>query len=103
MNQELLRIASFVLTPMKLIGLTGTILFGGRWLVQYYASRRAGRPTVPRVFWYMSLVGTVFQLAYFVFGKMDAVGIVGNVFPAFVAAYNLYLDVTHQRRAASTV
>jgi lipid-A-disaccharide synthase-like uncharacterized protein len=94
----LLHIHNFVLTPMKVVGLVGTLLFGGRWLVQYFASKKAGRPTVPRVFWYMSLMGTFFQLAYFVFGKTDAVGIVGNLFPAFVAGYNLYLDITHQRR-----
>ncbi len=43
--------------------------------------------------------GSVLLLFAFVFGKMDAVGIVGNLFPAFVAGYNLYLDTTHQRRA----
>jgi lipid-A-disaccharide synthase-like uncharacterized protein len=100
MNQELLHIANFVLTPMKMVGFIGTFLFGGRWFVQYYASKKAGKPIVPRAFWYMSLVGTFFQLSYFVFGRTDSVGIIANLFPAFVAGYNLYLDITHQRRVA---
>ena len=82
-----------VITPMKLIGFTGMALFSGRWFVQFYASRKSGKPTVPRAFWYMSLVGTVCLLAYFTFGKRDSVGFLSNLFPAFVASYNLYLDI----------
>ena len=29
------------MSPWKLIGLTGALMFGGRWLVQFLASRRA--------------------------------------------------------------
>ena len=29
------------MSPWKLIGLTGALMFGGRWLVQFIASRRA--------------------------------------------------------------
>ena len=45
-------------TGWKLIGYTGAFLFGARWLVQFVASRRARRPVIPRLFWYMSLVGS---------------------------------------------
>jgi lipid-A-disaccharide synthase-like uncharacterized protein len=30
------------LSPWKLIGLVGALMFGGRWLVQFVASRRQG-------------------------------------------------------------
>jgi len=80
----------------KLIGLTGTLMFGGRWLVQFVASKRAGKPVIPRLFWYMSIVGSLMTLSYFVFGKNDAVGILGNLFPAFTAMYSLYLDIKHR-------
>jgi lipid-A-disaccharide synthase-like uncharacterized protein len=82
-----------VITPMKLIGFLGMALFSGRWFVQFYASRKSGKPTVPRSFWYMSLVGTACLLSYFTFGKRDSVGFLSNLFPAFVAAYNLALDI----------
>jgi lipid-A-disaccharide synthase-like uncharacterized protein len=64
--------------------------------VQFVASRRHGKPVIPRVFWYMSLVGSVMTLAYFVFGKNDSVGIIQNLFPAFTAGYSLYLDIKHR-------
>ena len=85
------------LSPWKVIGLAGASMFGSRWLVQFLASQRAGRPVIPRLFWYMSLVGSVMTLSYFVFSqKQDAVGVVQNLFPAFTAAYSLYLDVRHR-------
>jgi lipid-A-disaccharide synthase-like uncharacterized protein len=56
---------------------------------------------MPRTFWYMSLMGSVCLLSYFVFGKNDSVGILSNLFPLFVAAYNLALDNRHRKAAAS--
>ena len=36
-------------------------------------------------------------LSYFVFSaKQDSVGVLGNLFPAFTAAYSLYLDIRHR-------
>jgi len=83
-------------TPWKIIGLVGALMFGGRWLVQFVASRRMGKPVIPRAFWYMSIVGSLMTLAYFIFGKNDAVGILQNLFPAFTALYSLGLDIKHR-------
>jgi lipid-A-disaccharide synthase-like uncharacterized protein len=83
-------------TPWKVIGYVGTFMFGGRWLVQFVASRRHGKPVIPRLFWYMSILGSLMTLAYFVFGKNDSVGILQNLFPAFTAGYSLYLDIRHR-------
>jgi lipid-A-disaccharide synthase-like uncharacterized protein len=72
-------------------------MFGGRWFVQFFASRKAGKPVIPRVFWYMSLVGSVMTLSYFLFSaKQDSVGVLQNLFPTFVAAYSLHLDIRHR-------
>lgn len=85
------------MSPWKLIGLTGALMFGGRWLVQALASRRMGKPVMPRAFWYMSLAGSAMTLSYFVFShKQDAVGIVQNLFPSLTAVYSLYLDIRHR-------
>ena len=86
---------------MKLVGYAGALMFSCRWFVQMYASRKHKKPVVPRSFWYLSLAGTLCLLAYFVFGKNDSVGVLSNIFPAFVAGYNLYLDFTHQGRTES--
>jgi len=56
------------------------------------------RPVVPTVFWVMSISGSLLLLSYFVFGKNDSVGILSNLFPAGIASYNLYLDLTNKRR-----
>ena len=99
MNEQIVWLSGFGvhMTPWKLIGLTGALMFGGRWLVQFIASKRMGKPVIPRAFWYMSLVGSVMTLAYFVFSaKQDSVGVIQNLFPAFTAAYSLYLDIKHR-------
>lgn len=89
------------LTPWKLVGYLGVLMFGSRWLVQLYASRRKGRPTFPRLFWGMSLIGSVLTLTYFTFGKNDSVGIMSNIFPAFVASYNFFLDLRSRKEDAA--
>ena len=89
-----------ILTPWKIIGLIGTLMFASRWIVQMYYSREAGKPVTPRLFWVMSMVGSLMTLAYFSLSiKPDIVGICGNFFPSFIAGYNLYLDLTHRRKA----
>jgi lipid-A-disaccharide synthase-like uncharacterized protein len=88
-----------VLTPWKLVGYAGALMFAGRWFVQLAASHRAGRPHMPKLFWYMSLLGSLLLLAYFIFGKNDSVGVLSNLFPSAVAAYNLFLELRHERRS----
>jgi lipid-A-disaccharide synthase-like uncharacterized protein len=86
-----------VITGWKLIGYAGMLMFTGRWLVQLLATRRLGRPVIPRAFWIMSLAGSAMLVSYFVWGKNDSVGILSNLFPASVACYNLVLDIRHGR------
>jgi lipid-A-disaccharide synthase-like uncharacterized protein len=87
-----------VITLWKIIGYGGTAMFAGRWFVQMWASHKNGKPTVPTLFWIMSLVGSICVLAYFTFGKTDSVGILGNLFPSAIAGYNLYLDLRHRKK-----
>ena len=92
MNTVLFIVLGYSITPWKIVGYTGTLLFTMRWLVQAIASRKAGRPTLPRLFWYMSIMGSLLLLTYFIFGKNDGPGIVSNAFPLIMALYNLFLD-----------
>ncbi len=99
MNEQLLWLewTGLHITLWKLIGYTGALMFGGRWLVQFLASRRAGKPVIPRLFWYMSVVGSLMTLSYFLFSsKQDSVGVLQNLFPSFTALYSLYLDIRHR-------
>lgn len=97
MNEILWTSWGIVITPWKIIGYVGTLLFTLRWVVQAVASRNAGKPTVPRMFWYMSIVGSAMLLGYFIWGKNDGPGIVSNLFPGLLAVYNLFLDFTHKK------
>lgn len=98
MNEVLGIVAGVVVTPWKLIGYLGVFLFAGRWFVQLAASKASGRPVMPPLFWYMSAAGSILLLCYFIFGKNDSVGVLSNLFPAFVTFYNLYLDRKARRR-----
>jgi lipid-A-disaccharide synthase-like uncharacterized protein len=93
---EWLEWTGLYMSPWKLIGLTGALMFGGRRLVQFIASKRHGKPVIPRMFWYMSIVGSLMTLSYFIFGKNDSVGVLQNLFPSFTACYSLYLDIRHR-------
>lgn len=87
MNHDLI----FGLTGWHLVGLLGSVLFSARWILQIYSSRAARRPVVTRGFWFMSIAGNCLILSYFIFGKIDLVGIISNLFPLGVALYNLSL------------
>jgi lipid-A-disaccharide synthase-like uncharacterized protein len=89
-----------VLTWWKVWGFGGALMFSGRWLLQMVYSRKAKRPVLPIGYWVMSLVGSFMLLTYFIFGKNDSVGILTNLFPITVAAYNLGLELRHRRQQA---
>jgi lipid-A-disaccharide synthase-like uncharacterized protein len=92
MNEVIGNLFGVVLTPWKIIGYVGVCLFAGRWVVQVLATRKHGRPVMPRVFWVMSVAGSGLLLSYFIWGKNDSVGVLSNLFPAAVAVYNLVMD-----------
>ncbi len=89
MNDVLFVLHGVTLTPWKLIGLTGAFLFTARWFVQLYATKKLKRVVMPMSFWYLSIIGSAMTLAYFIWGKNDSVGIIGNAFPMFVSVYNV--------------
>jgi lipid-A-disaccharide synthase-like uncharacterized protein len=101
MDTVLLQALGVTITPWKLIGYIGVALFAGRWFVQVLASRAQGKPVMPRLFWYMSVSGSLLLLAYFIFGKNDSVGILSNLFPFAVALYNLRLDIKQHARKST--
>lgn len=47
-----------------LLGAVGTAIFYSRFWVQWIASERQGKSTIPPIFWYLSCIGTLTLLAY---------------------------------------
>ncbi|NII09337.1 lipid-A-disaccharide synthase N-terminal domain-containing protein [Oleiagrimonas sp. C23AA] len=88
---------TFEITPWKAIGFLGMALFTSRWFVQLYYTRKHKRVVMPLAFWWLSVCGSMMLLSYFTFGKNDSVGIMSNVFPAFVSVYNLIVFYRSER------
>jgi lipid-A-disaccharide synthase-like uncharacterized protein len=98
MNTSIAHVFDVVITPWKLVGYLGVLLFAGRWVVQVLATRRHGKPVIPGLFWTMSVLGSLLLLSYFVWGKNDSVGVLSNLFPMTVAVYNFLM---HRRATAN--
>jgi lipid-A-disaccharide synthase-like uncharacterized protein len=97
MNQLLFTLHGVTITPWKIIGLCGTVLFTARWFVQFYATKKNKRVTVPMSFWYLSVAGSVMTLGYFIWGKNDSVGIIQTAFPMLVSIYNVFAHLREHR------
>jgi lipid-A-disaccharide synthase-like uncharacterized protein len=79
-----------------LTGLGGQLLFMMRFLVQWIASERAGRSTIPVVFWWLSIGGAAILLAYAIW-RTDPVFILGQSMGFFIYARNLWLIHAERR------
>ena len=72
------------------VGLLGQVLFTGRMVVQWLASEKEHASVVPPMFWWMSLIGSLMLLSYFVW-RRDIVGILGQGFGLAIYLRNLQL------------
>ncbi len=97
MHDALAHLQLITLTPWKLIGLLGTLLFTARWFVQFYATKKQKRVVVPMSFWYLSVAGSFLTLAYFIWGKNDSVGIIQTAFPMVVSIYNVFAHLRQHK------
>ncbi|PYK37142.1 MAG: hypothetical protein DME49_12760 [Verrucomicrobia bacterium] len=67
------------LTPWKIIGLSGSLIFGLRFLI----------------FWECSALGSFLLLAYFAIYRHDSVGVLQSFLPLPIYLRNLYFRYTH--------
>jgi lipid-A-disaccharide synthase-like uncharacterized protein len=103
MHKKIINLFGIHVSIWKMIGYLGMAIFASRWFVQMHASRKARKPVMNRMFWMMSLTGSLLLLSYFIFGKPDSVGVLSNSFPSLVALYNLYLDIRHHNELKANV
>ena len=76
------------------------IIFGMRFIVQWFHSERAGRSVVPVSFWYLSLVGGAAMTAYAIY-REDPVFIIGQGLGLAVYLRNLWL-IRRERKTERT-
>jgi len=81
----------FTFDGWVLFGFLGQACFTSRFLVQWVASERSGRSTVPHAFWYFSLAGGVILLIYAFWYRHDPVFTLGQAAGLLVYARNIAL------------
>lgn len=79
------------------LGFVAQGLFSARFLVQWFASERAGRSVVPLTFWYLSLFGSALLLLYAIH-RRDPVFILGQSAGMFIYLRNLNLILRERRQ-----
>jgi lipid-A-disaccharide synthase-like uncharacterized protein len=78
------------------VGFVAQLLFGSRFLVQWFTSEKAGESVIPIAFWWLSLFGGMMMLAYAIY-RWDPVFMMGQGLGLIVYVRNLMLI----RRAAT--
>jgi lipid-A-disaccharide synthase-like uncharacterized protein/lauroyl/myristoyl acyltransferase len=73
------------------LGLGAQALFGGRFLIQWLASERAGRSVVPAAFWVVSLGASALLLLYAGL-RHDPVNVAAQIVSLVVTLRNLHLQ-----------
>ena len=96
--ETLRHFAEILASPMGMLGMLGQVMFFSRFLVQWIASEKKGKSTVPVSFWYLSIGGGSLLLFYAVWRK-DPVITLGQLVGLFVYVRNLML--IHRRKAVS--
>jgi lipid-A-disaccharide synthase-like uncharacterized protein len=89
-------IAGVTVNAWKILGWTGNLVFGARFIIQWIASERARKSIIPVGFWECSALGSILLLIYFAFYRHDSVGVLSALFPLPVYLRNLYFRYTHR-------
>ncbi len=80
-------------------GFIGQSLWNCRFVIQWIASERRGKSVMPTAFWWVSLAGDAFLLAYAIY-RLDPVFIAGFLINPVIYIRNLVL-ISRKRRAAA--
>ena len=86
-------------SPMGMLGMLGQVLFFSRFLVQWIASEKKGKSTIPLSFWWLSIGGGLLLLIYALW-REDPVITLGQSVGLFVYLRNLVLIRRHKATQA---
>ena len=100
MMDTLRHFMNILASPMGMLGMAGQILFFSRFLVQWIASEKKGKSTIPLSFWYLSIGGGFLLLVYAIWRK-DPVITLGQLVGVFVYVRNLMLIHRHKTAQAA--
>lgn len=88
------KVFGIALNAWKIVGLSGSLIFGLRFLIQWIASERARKSVIPFGFWECSALGSLLALSYFAIYRHDSVGVIQNLLPLPIYLRNLYFRYT---------
>ena len=74
----------------EITAFVGEVVFGGRFILQWLVSEYRKQSHVPVAFWYMSIVGSIILLAYFIH-KASLALIIAFTLQIFIYVRNLFL------------
>ena len=77
-------------THWLIIGFVGQVAFGARFVIQWIVSEKKGESTIPLVFWYCSILGSIILLSYAIY-REDPVFILGQSLGSVIYIRNLIL------------
>ena len=83
------------------LGFVAQFMFTMRFVVQWWASEKAGRSVVPMTFWWFSIGGGALLLVYALY-RRDPVFILGQGFGLFVYLRNLQFVLRAKARGEDT-
>lgn len=86
-------------THWMIVGFAGQILFGLRFVIQWFVSEKRGESTIPLVFWYFSIGGSLVLLTYAIH-REDPVFILGQSLGSIIYIRNLVLIDKKKKRLA---
>lgn len=85
--------------PWLVAGICGQAIWSTRFILQWWLSERAGHSHFPLAFWWLSLVGSLLNLAYTL--QLDTpIFWIGFLTAWVVPARNLMLERRHRRQTA---
>jgi len=84
------------------VALTGQLVFGGRFVLQWIASEYKKRSHVPTAFWYISLAGSLTLLTYSIHIK-NPIFMLGFSLNTLIYLRNLHLIYKHAGKDVVTV
>jgi lipid-A-disaccharide synthase-like uncharacterized protein len=79
-----------------MVGLVAQLLFTARFLVQWWASERAGDSVVPLAFWFLSLAGGAMLLVYGL-QRREPIIILGQSLATVIYLRNIMLILRKRR------
>ena len=93
-------ILGFQIDILTFIGFLGQFIFGLRFVVQWIASEKRGYSYFPKVFWYLSILGS-FIISAYAFQRKDIVIFLGTILSSGIYIRNLMLHSNNQKNVPS--